>query len=120
MVKNTNPIDVYIQAFPQETRMVLKKIQTLVRGIVPEGAEVMRYGMPTFQLNGKNVIHFAGWKSHIGLYPTPSGIAAFKKELSPYKGAKGSVQFPLSQPIPYKLLEKIVRYRVQESRKKIK
>ena len=73
--------------------------------------------MPTLHLNG-NLLHFAANKNHIGLYPTPSGIVAFKKELSPYEGAKGSVRFPLDKPIPYTLISKIVKHRVKENESK--
>jgi uncharacterized protein YdhG (YjbR/CyaY superfamily) len=76
--------------------------------------------MPTFKLNGRNLVHFAAFKSHIGFYPIPSGIEAFKEELLPYKQGKGSVQFPLDRPIPYGLVEKIVRYRVKENMEKKK
>lgn len=78
----------------------------------------IRDNMPTFKLNGKNLVHFAAYKNHIGFYPTPSGIEAFKKELSPYKGAKGSVQFPIKGPIPYDLMKKIVIFRVKENLEK--
>ena len=74
----------------------------------------MSYGIPTFKLNGKNLVHFSAFKEHIGFYPTPTGIEKFKKELSGYEGAKGSVKFPLNKPIPYALITKIVQFRVKE------
>lgn len=77
-------------------------------------SETISYGMPTFKLSGKNLVHFAAYEKHVGFYPTPSGIEAFKKDIEKYKHAKGSVQFPLNQPIPYDLVEKIVKYRVKE------
>ena len=80
----------------------------------------MAYGIPTFKLNGRNLVHFSAFKEHIGFYPTPSGIEAFKKELSAYEGAKGSVKFPLSKPIPYALITKIVKFRVKEELEKAK
>ena len=89
-----------------------------IRKAAPEAEEAIAYHMPTFKLNGKNLVHFAAFKNHIGFYPTPSGIEAFIKELSSYKGAKGSVQFPLDKPIPYDLVKKIVIFRVKENRKK--
>ena len=87
-----------------------------IRRAAPEAEEAIAYQMPTFRLNGKNLVHFAAFKNHIGFYPTPSGIEAFKKELSSYKGAKGSVQFPLNKPIPYDLVKKIVMFRVKEKK----
>ena len=112
-VQFTN-IDEYIALFPEEIKEILTNIRKLIKENAPEASEKISYQMPTFFLNG-NLIHFAAFKNHIGLYPTPTGIDAFKEELSKYKGAKGSVQFPLNQPIPYDLIKRIVRYRVAES-----
>lgn len=109
-------IDEYIALFPEEIQVILAKIRQIIKENAPEASEKISYQMPTFFLNG-NLIHFAAFKNHIGLYPTPSGIDAFKEELSKYKGAKGSVQFPLDQPIPYDLIKRIVLYRVAESTK---
>jgi uncharacterized protein YdhG (YjbR/CyaY superfamily) len=107
-------IDAYIKTFPSEVQVILEKIRRTIHTAAPDGIEAISYQMPTFKLNGKNLVHFAAWKEHIGFYATPSGNEAFRKELSVYQGAKGSVQFPLDQPIPYELIEKIARYRVQE------
>jgi uncharacterized protein YdhG (YjbR/CyaY superfamily) len=107
-------IDAYIAAFPDEVQAILEKIRRIIREAAPEAKETINYQMPTFVLNG-NLVHFAAFKNHIGFYPTPSGIEAFKEELSPYKGAKGSVQFPLDQPIPFDLIGKIVAFRVKEN-----
>jgi len=109
-------IDEYIALFPEEIQEILTKIRKIIKENAPEASEKISYQMPTFFLNG-NLIHFAAFKHHIGLYPTPTGIDAFKEELSKYKGAKGSVQFPLDQPIPYDLIKRIVIYRVEESTK---
>lgn len=109
-------IDEYIALFPEEIQVILAKIRQIIKENAPEASEKISYQMPTFFLNG-NLIHFAAFKNHIGLYPTPTGIDAFKEELSKYKGAKGSVQFPLDQPIPYDLIKRIVLYRVAESAK---
>lgn len=109
-------IDEYIALFPEEIQVILAKIRQIIKENAPEASEKISYQMPTFFLNG-NLIHFAAFKNHIGLYPTPTGIDAFKEELSKYKGAKGSVQFPLDQPIPYDLIKRIVLYRVAESPK---
>ena len=114
MVEYTT-IDEYIATFSPEIQSILRNIREIVRELAPEATEKISYQMPTFYLNG-NLVHFAAFKKHIGFYPTPSGIEAFQEELSKYKGAKGSVQFPLNQPIPYDLIRKIVIYRLEESR----
>jgi len=118
--KQFKTIDSYIKTFPEDVQIILEKIREMIQKAVPEATEAISYGMPTFKLNGKNLVHFAGWKSHIGFYPIPSGIKAFKKDLSPYKKAKGSVQFPLGKPIPYDLVKKIVIFRMKENQKKKK
>ncbi len=112
-------IDEYIATFPQEIQIILNNIRNIIKELVPEATEKISYQMPTFYLNG-NLVHFAAFKKHIGFYPTPSGIEAFQEELSKYKGAKGSVQFPLDQPMPYELIRRIVLYRLEESRNKKK
>lgn len=107
-------IDEYIRAFPKEVQDVLQQIRKAIRDEAPEAVEAISYQMPTFKLIGKNLVHFAGWKSHIGFYPTPSGTEAFKNEISKYHAAKGSIQFPLSEPMPMKLIRDIVRFRVKD------
>ena len=107
-------IDEYIAEFPENVRDILEELRRVIRKAAPQAQEAMRYGIPTFRLNG-NLVHFAAFKNHIGFYPTPSGIEAFKEELSPYKQAKGSVQFPIDMPMPYDLIQKIVKYRVDEN-----
>ena len=111
-------IDEYIAAFPLEVQEILEQIRSLIRRAAPEAREAIKYQIPTYVLNG-NLVHFAAYKKHIGFYPTPSGIEQFKDELSAYKSAKGSVQFPIAEPVPLDLIEKIVRYRVAENRSKI-
>jgi uncharacterized protein YdhG (YjbR/CyaY superfamily) len=110
-----NTIDEYISTYPPDVREILEKLRKTIHEAAPEAEEAMRYGIPTFRLNG-NLVHFAAFEHHIGFYPTPSAIVAFREELSPYKHAKGSVRFPLDEPIPYDLVRKIVEYRVKESR----
>ena len=112
-------IDEYIAAFPEETQKILEALRAVIKAAVPEAKEKISYQMPTFDLNG-NLVHFAAFKNHIGFYPTPSGIEAFKQELSGYAGAKGSVQFPINQPLPLDLIRRIVEYRVAENRAKRK
>jgi uncharacterized protein YdhG (YjbR/CyaY superfamily) len=109
-------IDEYIKTFPEDVQNILKKMRATIREAAPDAEEAISYQIPTFRLNG-NLVHFAAYKNHIGFYPAPSGIEAFKKELSPYKGAKGSVQFPIDKPVPYDLVKKIVLFRVKENHK---
>jgi len=110
-------IDEYIASCPRGVQKILKQIRATIKRAAPDAAEAIKYRMPTFALNG-NLVHFAAHKNHIGFYPTPSGIEAFKDELSQYKGAKGSVQFPMDRPMPLSLIEKIVKFRVGEARAK--
>ena len=113
-------MDEYIETFPKDVQTILEKMRQTIREAAPESIEAISYQMPTFKLNGKNLVHFAAFKNHIGFYPIPSGIEAFKKELSVYKQGKGSVQFPMDKPIPYDLVKKIVNYRAKENLEKIK
>ena len=92
----------------------MEQIRNTIKQAAPEAEEAIKYAMPTYVLNG-NLVHFAAFKNHIGFYPVPSGIEAFKQELSVYKGAKGSVQFPLDKPMPLDLISKIVKFRVKEN-----
>ena len=107
-------IDEYIAGFPKDIQAILQKIRKIVKKAAPDAQEKISYQMPTFYLNG-NLVHFAAFKHHIGFYPTPSGTAKFQKEISKYKAAKGSIQFPLDEPIPYDLITKIVEFRVKEN-----
>lgn len=107
-------IDEYIAGFPPEVQAILQQIRATIRAAAPEAEEAIAYQMPTFRLKG-NLVHFAAYKNHIGLYPTPTGVEQFKDELAQYKGAKGSVQFPLGRPMPYDLIDRIVRFRVAEN-----
>ncbi|HMB21587.1 MAG: iron chaperone [Chloroflexota bacterium] len=107
-------IDEYIAAFPEDVRDRLQTLRQLIQELAPTAEEAIKYQMPTFVLNG-NLVHFAAFKNHIGFYPTPSGTETFKQELSPYKTAKGSIQFPLAEPLPLPLIRKIVKFRVEEN-----
>ena len=107
-------IDEYIAGFPPDVQAILQQIRRMIHEAAPDAQEAISYQMPTFKLKG-NLVHFAAFKSHIGFYPVPSGVEAFKDELSIYKQGKGSVQFPLDQPIPYDLISRIVQFRVQEN-----
>jgi uncharacterized protein YdhG (YjbR/CyaY superfamily) len=113
-------IDDYIADFPKDMQEILEMIRTTIQKAAPDAEEKISYQIPTFALKGKNLVHFAAFKSHIGFYPAPRGIEKFKKELSVYKGAKGSVQLPLDKPIPYDLISKIVKFRAEENLAKAK
>ena len=113
-------MDEYIKIFPQDVQITLEKIRQTIRKIAADAVEAISYQMPAFKLNGRYLVYFAAWKNHIGFYPMPSGTKAFKKELSPYKGAKGSVQFPINQPVPLDLVRKIVMFRAKENLEKKK
>jgi uncharacterized protein YdhG (YjbR/CyaY superfamily) len=118
--KGFKTIDEYIATFPMNVQNILQELRQVIRDAAPEAKEAISYQMPTFKLNG-NLVHFAAWRNHIGFYPGgSSAIEAFKKELSPYKQAKGTVQFPLDKPIPFDLLKKIVRFRVKQNESKKK
>ncbi|WP_238882849.1 DUF1801 domain-containing protein [Clostridium sp. YIM B02551] len=109
-----DPISEYILKFPAEIQDILNALRKVIREAAPEADEKISYQMPTFVFHG-NLVHFAAYKNHIGFYPTPSAISAFKAELSEYKGAKGSVQFPIEKPLPYELISRIVKFRVDEN-----
>lgn len=109
--KNT---DDYISQFPEKQQAALEQIRKTIKAAAPAAEEVISYQMPAYKQNGM-LVYFAGYENHIGVYPTPSAIEAFKKELAVYKGAKGSVQFPIDQPLPIGLIKKIVRFRVKEN-----
>jgi uncharacterized protein YdhG (YjbR/CyaY superfamily) len=110
-------IDEYIIKFPPETQEILRMLRKVIQESAPDAKEKISYQMPTFVLHG-NLVHFAAYKNHIGFYPAPGGIDAFKQELSEYKGAKGSVQFPKDKPLPYELISRIVKFRAVENIKK--
>ncbi len=112
-------IDTYIASFPAETQKLLKQIRETIKEAAPDAEEKMGYGIPTFTLQG-NLVHFASFKNHIGFYPAPSGIVAFRKELVAYKNSKGAVQFPIDKAIPFGLIAKIVKFRVKENLAKAK
>lgn len=110
-------IDAYISEFPAETQAVLEELRELIKASAPDATETISYAIPTFDLNGRHLVHFAGYARHLGLYPAPSGLEAFKEDLKSYKSGKGSVQFPLDQPLPTDLIRRIVEYRVEETGK---
>ncbi len=114
--KNVGPttIDDYIASFPPDVQQILQELRATIKAAAPEAEETINYQIPTFTLKG-NLVHFAAFKKHIGFYPAPSGIEAFKEALAPYEGAKGSVKFPLDSPLPLDLVSEIVQFRVAEN-----
>jgi uncharacterized protein YdhG (YjbR/CyaY superfamily) len=111
-------IDEYIAGFPPETQEVLHELRGLIKASAPNATETISYAIPTFDLNG-HLVHFAGYRNHIGFYPTSSGIGAFEEELTPYRSGKGSVQFPVGRPLPTDLIRRIVAFRVEENTRKV-
>ncbi|MCE5206854.1 MAG: DUF1801 domain-containing protein [Chloroflexi bacterium] len=112
--KPPSSIDEYIAGFPAEVQKTLREIREVIKTAAPEAEEKISYQIPTFYLNG-NLIHFAAYKNHIGIYPTSGGIEKFETELSAYKESKGTLRFSLHQPIPYDLISQIVKFRVKEN-----
>ncbi len=112
-------IDEYIAGFPKEIQLRLQEIRETIRKAAPKAEEAIKYAIPTYVLNG-NLVHFGGFKNHIGFYPAPGGIEEFKKELSVYKGSKGTVQFPYDQPLPKSLITRIVKFRIAKNAEKQK
>ena len=111
-------IERYIEQFPENVQNILINIRKLIKDNAPGAIEQIAYGMPSYKTNKKPLVYFAAFKNHIGFYATPSGHSEFKDALSKYKQGKGSVQFPIDQPIPYELIERILKFRVKENNKK--
>lgn len=105
-------IDEYIAGFPKEVQTILEQVRATIRKTAPDAEEAMSYGIPTFRLQKTNMVHFAGFKNHVGFYATPSGHEAFQEELSVFKQGKGSAQFPLDKPMPLDLIARIVQFRI--------
>jgi uncharacterized protein YdhG (YjbR/CyaY superfamily) len=116
-MKKTKDVDEYIQCFPSEIQQLLQQVRLTIKKAAPSAVEVISYSMPGYKMNGM-LVWFAGFSGHIGFYPGASGISAFKKELSIYKGGKGSVQFPLTKPLPLGLISDIVKFRITENQAK--
>jgi uncharacterized protein YdhG (YjbR/CyaY superfamily) len=112
-------MDEYIAGFPKDIQQVLEQMRTVIKKAAPAAEETIKYSMPTFTLKG-NLIHFAAYKNHIGLYPAPREVDAFKKQLSAYEGVKSTVKFPLDKPLPVGLISKIVKFRVKKNLEKAK
>ncbi|TFG20345.1 MAG: hypothetical protein EU530_03540 [Promethearchaeota archaeon] len=112
--ENLTTIDEYISSFSKEIQNILIEIRRIIKKSAPNSEETISYQIPTYKLQKKNLVHFAAFKKHIGFYPSPSGITAFKKELEAYETSKGTIKFPLNHQIPYELIQKIVEFRVKE------
>lgn len=115
MKSKINSIDEYIDTFPEDIQRILQQVWRTIKAAAPEAGEKISYGIPTFTLNGKYLIYFAGWKNHISIYPIPTGDDAFNKEISQYVAGKGTLKFPIDKPIPLKLITKIVKLNVAEN-----
>jgi len=114
-----NNVDAYIAGFPPATRVLLQQVRATILKAAPKAEEMISYNMPAYKFHGM-LVYFAGYEKHIGFYPMPAAIEAFKKELSVYKSAKGSVQFPIGKPMPVKLITQMVKFRVLMNKEKAK
>lgn len=112
---NFQSIDEYIAACPEQSQSYVQKIREIVKAVAPKAKEKISYQIACFELNGKNLVHFAGWKKHVSLYPVPAGSEAFNEEISNFADGKGTVKFPLVEPLPLKLIRQIVKYRVADN-----
>lgn len=117
---NFKTIDEYIIQYPKDVQVKLEKMRSAIKEVAPNATEAISYGMPTFKLNGKNLVHFAAFKNHIGFYPAPSGIETFKKDLAIYQTSTGTIQFQLDQEIPFDLVKRITQFRMEEQLRNLK
>jgi uncharacterized protein YdhG (YjbR/CyaY superfamily) len=113
-------VDEYIGTFPKDVQKILEEVRRTIKAAAPDAREKISYQIAAFELNGKNLIHFAGWKNHISMYPIPSGSEAFNKEVSKYAAGKGTLQFPLDKQLPLRLITKIVKLRIADNLEKAK
>jgi uncharacterized protein YdhG (YjbR/CyaY superfamily) len=117
---NFQSIDEYIAACPPESQAYLRQIRKLIRALVPDANERISYQMAAFERNGRNLIHFAGWKKHVSLYPVPAGSEAFERQIAKYAGGKGTLKFPLDEPLPIKLIERVIKLHLDVNKKQAK
>lgn len=115
--KTPTSINEYIAGFPKETQKVLEEVRAIIKDTAPHAKETISYAIPTFTVNKKYLVYFAGYKSHISLYPAPAGNASFEKEIGSYRSGKGTLQFPIGKPLPVDLIRKIVKFRMKENLK---
>ncbi|QIS02662.1 DUF1801 domain-containing protein [Nocardia brasiliensis] len=107
MAKQTATVDTYIASFPEDVRSILEEIRDRIKRVLPEATEAISYDIPTFKVDGHSVVHFAGWKNHVSVYPIPAGDKAFERAVEPYRAGRGTLKFPLTKPIPYDLIADI-------------
>jgi len=117
---NFQSINEYIAACPPDSQAYLQEIRKLIRALVPDAKEKISYQMAAFERNGKNLIHFAGWKQHVSLYPVPAGSEAFERQIAKYAGGKGTLKFPLDEPLPIKLIERVIKLHLDVNKKQAK
>jgi len=117
---NFQSIDEYIAACPPESQKYLREIRKLIHTLVPDAKEKISYQIAAFERNGSNLIHFAGWKKHVSLYPVPAGSEAFERQIAKYVDGKGTLKFPLDEPLPIQLVEKIVKLHLAKNKEKAK
>ncbi len=117
---NFQSIDEYIAACPPDSQDYLRRIRKLIRTLVPDAKEKISYQMAAFERNGRNLIHFAGWKKHVSLYPVPAGSEAFERQIAKYAGGKGTVKFSLDEPLPLKLIERVIKLHLVVNKKQTK
>ena len=113
--KGFTSIDEYIAACPEQSQGFMQKIRETIQAVAPDAKEKISYQIACFELNGKNLVHFAGWQHHVSMYPTPAGTEAFNKAIAKYAGGKGTTKFPLDEPLPLKLIRQIVKFRVADN-----
>lgn len=111
-------MDEYIGTFPEDVQKILEELRRTIKAAAPEAEETISYNIPTFKMNGRYLIYFAGWKNHISLYPIPIGSEAFNKQISKYAEGKGTLKFPIDKPLPWKLITKIVKLKLSENQKR--
>ena len=113
-------INEYVSTLPENAQMAMREIIASIKARVPNAEEHISYNMPAFKVNGEYFVHFSAWKNHIGMYPIPAGNEAFQKQIEPYRSAKSSLNFPLDKPMPIKLIEKVIKFRIAENLKSAK
>ncbi len=116
----TNTVDDYIAGFPPQTQKLLQQIRDIIRATAPDAREKISYKIACFELNGRNLVYFAGWKKHVSLYPIPAGGEAFERQIARYAGGRGTLKFLLDEPLPVRLIEKVIQLHVAEHVKKAK
>jgi uncharacterized protein YdhG (YjbR/CyaY superfamily) len=118
--KDVATIDEYIKTFPKDVQSILQEVRRTIQKAAPKAVEAISYRIPTFKLDGKYLVYFAGYGTHVGVYPAPKGAAAFQKQIAPYRSGKATIRFPLDKPVPHGLLRKVVLFRIEERREKQK